>query len=206
MSCLDKIYTKSYQDYQDLQKWVKDRVFTTPRGVKINLQEYIIPTKPEYFQDRKKLPVMYSPSILDRYLYKNCPLQFVQDNLKRMYSGYVKELEEVLTKPEYEPCTKVRVVKKGQFNNVHELRYIRMSIKSPEYPEDSHSLFYNEDHDFWILPDEHDVWTTSVPGTDISIKAIIRKIIKKWKLPKGVTVTVSDWSDDKLSEWILETY
>lgn len=205
MSYLDKIYTKSYQDYQDLQKWVKDRVFTTPRGIKVVPQEFLIPLEPETFQSGMEFPIMFSPSYLDVYLYKNCPLQLVQDYLRRVYNN-VKELEKASTILDYEPCTKVRVVKKGQFNNVRELRYIRMSVKSPEHTEDSRSLFYNEDHDFWILPDEYDVWTTSVPKTEISIRAIIRKIVKKWKLPKRVTITVSDWCDDKLSEWILETY
>lgn len=199
MSCLDKIYTKSYQDYLNLLGWAKDRVFTTPRGVKVIPQEFIIPSKLEYFQNGKEIPIMYSPSYLDRYLYKNCPLQFVQDNLKRMYNN-VKELGETHIKPEYEPCTKVKIIKKGWSNNARDRWFVDVFFEHTEYRD---YFRYNRDYDYWLLPGEDDVYTSIGLILNISVKATIRKIIKEWKLPKGCKIVLNGRYVG--NDWVLET-
>ena len=64
------------------------------------------------------------------------------------------------------------------------------------------SLRYNEKYDFWTLPKESDIITSSCAHfKNKSIKTIIRKILKKWKLPKGCKISI--W--DRTTEWKLLT-
>ena len=64
------------------------------------------------------------------------------------------------------------------------------------------SLWYNEEYDFWTLPEESDIITSSCAHfKNKSIKTIIRKILKKWKLPKGCKISICDIT----TEWKLLT-
>jgi len=212
MAAIDKCYVDNYKDYLEFYNWIKDKIFTTPRGNKIIAKDILYCLTPNAF-DKPPVPIFNSPIYFDNWLYHNCPLKFIQDWLQDRYfrSGYTKGKENDVTKelkiPEYTPCTKVKIIKKGfgekpwkQYNSYTNKKY---GVWWVDIRDENGSYWYNEDKDYWLLPDESDVWTTSTCNYKLSIKSLIRKIIKTWKLPKNCTVYVSGRlvGDD----WILKT-
>ena len=121
MAAIDKCYVDNYSDYQQFKEWAKDKSFVTPRGNKICISDYIFDLEEKYF-DSKSIPIFNTPTYVDNYLYKNCPLKFIQDWLQDRYfrDGYSKgvpdELIQELKLPEYEPCKRVKIIKRGLSN------------------------------------------------------------------------------------------
>lgn len=206
MAAIDCCYIDNYKDYLELKDFLKDKKFKTPRGVEIDLSKLLYPWDEKDFLDNEGKPKMRrifnTPCYVDNWLYHNCNIPFIQEWLEDRYHG-----DDIITKelriPEYEPCTKVKVIQKGWSNYASDFWIVDVSMKNPDYPEYRNFLHFNEDLDCWILPYENDEWTISGPFLRISVRAIIRKIIKKWKLPKGCRIVLwGRWVDD---EWILET-
>lgn len=205
MAAIDKCYVNNYGDYLAFEYWAKDKSFVTPRGCKVYLKDYIYAWNEEHFSTEKScsLPIFNTPTYVDNYLYHNCPLKFVQDWLRDRYltleyrKGNAPEIQDELHLPVYEPCTKVTVIQKGCKVNARRGWYIDID------PIDNGFFWYNEDQDFWVLPEEIDVYSCSAAHLKCSIRTIIRKIIKKWKLPKGIIVRVDGLYEGE--NWVLKT-
>ena len=214
MAAIDSCFIDNWKDYCDFRDFLKGKKFKTPRGVEIDLSYLVYDCwKEDDFKDENGNPqerkVFNSPVYIDNWLYHNCNLPCIQEWLKSRYleGGYCKGCPEDITEdlkiPEYEPCTKVKVIRKGLTRHGYGFWSMDVSMPDPDYPEYRNYLHYNEDHDFWVLPYENDVWTISGPFLRISVRAIIRKILKKWKLPKGCKIELQGrYRGDK---WILET-
>lgn len=212
MAAIDKCYLNSYQDYMKLKEWMKGKTFITPRGCKIRLSDYLFSCDEKDFFDEAKMPrqipIMNTPVFVDNYLYNNCKLPFIQDWLKSRYfreghsKGCSNDITHGLHIPDYEPCTKVAVLHYGLGNNPPKSEGWEIDIK---YNNGQSCLpfRYNEVYDFFLLPGEEDEWTITMPFLHCSIRTIIRKIIKKWKLPKNVIVTAS--SSYKDDYWVIRT-
>ena len=213
MAAIDKCYVNSHNDYKAFCDWAKGRSFITPRGVKVVVSNYIFDWEEDSFKDGDSIPIFNSPVIFDNYLFHNCYLPFIQDWLKDRYSdekGYVKglsnEITQIPTLPEILPCSHVSVLKKGLGNMPYKSYSDYTNKKSGVWLVDIEnnigSLWYNEEYDFWTLPEESDIITSSCAHfKNKSIKTIIRKILKKWKLPKGCKISI--W--DRTTEWKLLT-
>lgn len=206
MAAIDKFYTTSFQDYQEFLTWTEGKTFTTPRGCKVTISDYIYKWKEEdffYDGEPQERPIFNTPGYVDNYLYKHCPLLFIQDWLKDRYSGqgYCKgSPDEILCNPvlpDFSPCKKVKVLKKGLGNVPYGCWWVDI------YDAERNSCWYNENHDFWILPGEDDEWTCSTFYTKKTVKSIIRKILTKWKIPAGYTVEISGRFINDI--WILKT-
>lgn len=204
MAGIDKCYLDKYEDYLALKEWAKGKSFITPRGCKVYPEDYFYSWNEEDFTfngEPRSLPIFNSPTYVDNYLYHNCPLKFIQDWLEDRYLswGYSKgdapEIQNELHLPEYEPCTGVTILQKGY--RAKDKWYVDID------PIDNDYFWYNDFDDFWVLPGEVDVYTTSSACLTCSMKALIRKIIKKWKLPKGVTLQVMGIHGN--NTWILRT-
>ena len=106
MAAIDKCYVDNYKDYLEFYNWIKDKIFTTPRGNKIIAKDILYCLTPNAF-DKPPVPIFNSPIYFDNWLYHNCPLKFIQDWLQDRYfrSGYTKGKENDVTKelkiPEY---------------------------------------------------------------------------------------------------------
>ena len=128
-------------------------------------------------------------------------MKFIQDWLQDRYfrGGYSKgvpdELIQELKLPEYEPCKRVKIIKRGLGNFPFRIYngYTNKKISSwwiEVRSTNKRSYWYNNDKDYWLFPDENDVWTSSCCHSKLSVKAIIRKILKVWKLPKNCIITI----------------
>lgn len=219
MAAIDKCYVDNWDDYKAFVDWAAGKTYVTPRGVRIRVSNYIFDWYEESF-DGGELPIFNSPTHLDNYLYHNCPLQFIQDWLADRYSGegyckgYPEEIHDELKVPDYEPCTKVKVMKKGRWGGkpyrYHRSGYSKKAgfwwVDAEQLDADGEyagGLWYNDNHDFWILPYENDSWTCSSMHTTVSVRSIIRLILKKWKLPKNVRIRISGRAVG--DDWILLT-
>lgn len=219
MAAVDKFYTNSFSEYQEFCNWVKSQEYITPRGCKVKVSDYVYFdnwTKEDFVKDGKPYdrPVFNSPVHMDNFLYHNCPFEFIRDWLKDRYDGkgYCKGTSDEITKdfsiPQYEPCTRVKVVRKGIGNMPYnKYRWGKHKHKVGgwhiDVSMDEGYLMYNEDIDQWLLSYEEDVWTCSSAFTKKSVKSIIRKILKKWRLPAGCNVVISGRLVG--DEWILIT-
>ena len=213
MAMIDKCYVDNYNDYKAFCDWAKDRFFITPRGVKIYISDYIFYWEEAVFKNEKDVPIFNTLVIVDNYLYHNCDLPFIKEWLVDRYNdenglfkGLSDEITQVPVLPEIVPCRHVSVLKKGISRYPYRFFNTRRHKKHGGWLVDVESkeglFWYNEDYDFWKTPKELDVITCfSAYFINKSIRSIIRKIIKKWKLPIDCKVTV--W--DRTTEWILLT-
>ena len=212
MAAIDKCYIDNYKDYLEFKNWIEDKTFITPRGNKIICKNILFDWDEESFKGGP-IPIFNSPVYFDNWLYHNCPLEFIQNWLQDRYfrDGYSKGNKNDITKelklPEYEPCTKVKIIKRGLGEKPWKCRndYTnkKVGIWWVDVKSDCGFCWYNEDKDYWLLPDEEDVWTISTYHSKLSVKAIIRKILKVWKLPKGYTITLQGRISN--DTWILKT-
>lgn len=211
MAGIDKCYLDSYEKYTEFKEWAKDKTYVTPRGITIKLSDHIYDhwDEADFTVDGEpyERPIFNSPIHMDNYLWHNCPLEYIREWLSDRYcdSGYRKgdldDIERDLAIPEYKPCTKVKVRKKGLGNCCYRYHrngsyekvgswHIDVYMLNPESLRGMSSCWYNEDIDQWILPGEEDEWTSSCAHSSKSIRSIIRKIIKVWKLPVGCVVKI----------------
>lgn len=207
-------YINNWKDYQELRTFFENSTIKTPRGAKVNLINYLYIYNEDDFTDDKGNPVSHrvfnSPVYMDNWLYHNCKLPFIQEWLEGCYLddiGYHKGEPEDITGelkiPDYEPCTKVKIIKKGVRRNPQGLFAVDISMDNIEDPEYRDYLYYNGDYDFWVLPGESDEWTISSSFLKCSVRAIIRKVLKTWKLPKGCKVEIQGRC--RSDKWILKT-
>ena len=80
------------------------------------------------FNNNKEIPVWNTPQVVDKYLYKNCPLKFIQDRLKEQYNNPEESLNK-FNNYEYGKC----IVKK--FPKIFKDTFVEFSVinKSGEY-------------------------------------------------------------------------
>ena len=87
MAAIDKTYTSSWEEYQSLVEWCREKSFTLKNGDVIYPSKYIYEWSEEDFDGKKELPVWNTPTYLDIWLIRHCPLRFIQDRLKEQYGG-----------------------------------------------------------------------------------------------------------------------
>lgn len=85
MAGIDKTYTDSYKEYRDYIDWARGRSVTFFNNHKVSLLDFLYEWEEEDFtQDR---PIMNTPSYVDAYLIQNCPLKFIKNRTKTVYSN-----------------------------------------------------------------------------------------------------------------------
>lgn len=98
MAAIDKIYVKSYDQYLQFKNWcieqfpIKDKY-----GKNCYLSEYLINWRNEKDFTISR-PIYMAPYYVDAYLIRNCPFDFIQDNLKLNYGYYRQEMVDEMYK------------------------------------------------------------------------------------------------------------
>lgn len=190
MAGIDKTYTNSFAEYKQLVDWVKDKeevVFSKKQKEK--LSDYIYQWSEEDFT--YELPVMNTPSYIDIFLIKNCPLKFVQDRMKEVYSEEtIKEFNTIAfpiqLPKEYKQNRKIVISK---------------SKRLPLYNKgvNSHSWWWLQSNGFdWGFDSDNNVWVNRdlyfPSNTNTShhktIKSLVR-FLRKQYLPSGLEFRLS---------------
>lgn len=212
MAEIDKTYIKTWEEYESLVEWAKDREFICPNGMKVYPMNYIYKCNKEdyeksynsfkenYPNEKFEFPVMNTPQYLDYFLIKYCPLEFVQNRMEEVYGwDYVKSvLNGTCEFDTYKRDigTKVKVIKYPLFSRnknklcekKKQMKFIYLREKIDDYYL---NLWYNEDYNCWVSLNELGYYTSNMCHKNInSVKAMIRQI-KKWKLPKGTVVDLA---------------
>lgn len=88
MAAIDKIYVKNYEQYKLFKEWCeKQPPLTDKYGVSVSLIEYVY----KHTDDWDGGVVFCAPYYLDAYLIKNCPFDFIQEELQLNYGYWSQE-------------------------------------------------------------------------------------------------------------------
>lgn len=86
MAAIDKIYVSKFEDYLLFKEWCgKQPKIKDKYGSECSLSDYLF--QYNSFTNGKCYPIFNAPYYIDAYLIRNCPFDFIQDNLKINY-GY----------------------------------------------------------------------------------------------------------------------
>lgn len=199
MAGIDKTYTKSWEEYQSLIEWCKDKSFTLKNGDVIHPSNYIYKWDKENFDGEKLLPVWNTPTYLDIWLIRNCPLEFIQDRLKEQYGGGWSK--EAFTEHNDEDMYHQILTYTSPYDLFERKGSHKFSIKYTQNEKiKDDDLFwwvnvldfgwwYNEKHKMWYHDDE----ALPIGSSHAHFKGNISKrklarIIKHWNLPKGTQI------------------
>lgn len=198
MAAIDKIYVTSLKQYDEFAEWCRQQPMLTD---KYGYQESIT----KYLRDRPKgdyeYPAFRAPYFVDAYVIRNCPLDYIQKELKVNYgSSYdVIKRGELYTKPttDYEyvagkHCTIIKIPDMGgKCNRPYKSNSWWVDLV---LPDDAPYMIYHADGkkkpDTWDFTDEFVAdwkWGSSTAHVK-TIKALVRLICTKWKLPVGTIV------------------
>lgn len=199
MAAIDKTYTNSWEEYQSLVEWCKGKSFTLKNGDIIKPSNYIYDWKEENFDGVKLLPLWNTPTYLDIWLIRNCPLKFIQDRLKEQYGGGWSK--EAFTSHNDEDMYHQILTHNSPYDLYERESSHKFSIKysiNNKFKDDdlfwwvdimSLGWWYNEKHQTWYHNDEALPISSNVAHLKGNMsKRRLARIIKKWDLPKGIEI------------------
>ena len=149
-------------------------------------------------QGGKSIPLLNTSHTEDYYLIKYCPLSFIQERMINVYGeDYINQIKNGTSL--YDTCkrniaTRVKIISKSKFGNKDFLYHRKPTLGVDYWVEVSHPklhLTYNYRTDQWLIHgfELGDEYGSNVCHKKIKTKkSLIRHILKKWKLPKGVTI------------------
>lgn len=179
MAAIDKTYLK-WEDYLILKEWCENTEFTYDNEVKGSPMDFLYLFKEPY---EGEAPVWNTPTAFDKWLYHNCPLEFIQNRLKEQY-GNNPDFET----PSYKVGTHYRIIENPKYkwrsDKVWYLDFITPEIFLCGW--DSGKIY----HISAFMPPE----ICSVNGTHTKnlTKRKLNRLVKNWKLPIGTKVRISN--------------
>ena len=208
MAAIDKIYLTSYKDYLAFREWCEAQ---SPISDKYGHKEFI--TEYLFYYDEPwegEHPVFSAPCFIDAYLIRNCPVKAIQDCLKNHnYGDSYEKIKngELYASPEAEVNYEIGKhckITKLPFSHKYNYPIIGQWLVDIITPEGIH-MWYHTSTDTW------DNWSDYVVSDSISsaaciksLKTLIRKITKKWKLPVGTIVRGGGRYEDEDYEIIVK--
>jgi hypothetical protein len=191
MAAIDKIYINGYENYTKFIKWCEEQPKIKDKyGTECSLVNYTYHW--EDFGDECR-PSFMAPYYIDAYLIRNCPYDFIQEELERNYGPSYLEIKE--GKLYSTPFTAYEYTIGKHFNCIAHppIKYNR-PVRGPwfieVYPPEGNFMWYHHKTDTWDFSDEFVKcnWAQTV-GYTKTIKSLKRKILK-WKLPIGTKIEV----------------
>lgn len=204
MAAIDKTYVSTFEEWKEIIDWARNKVYLCPNGIVFNVIDYCY--YPDYSEDDIKewlsespqIPVMNTPTELDYFLIKDCPIKVIQDRLKEVYDEeFIKSILagtsefDTFVRPTPGKHLKFIMKPKGQKPISWYNGYLHRKMKGFYFVSvDSRDFVgYNEKCDKWIMSGE--LGNITIGGFISvyvhSLKALIRKI-KSWKLPIGTRI------------------
>lgn len=93
MAAIDKIYIKGWNNYCKFRDWVYEQpVLKDKYGTEVKLSVYLWElTKDDWGDLDNARPVMNNPYYVDAYIIRNCPLDFIQEELAVNYGYWTQD-------------------------------------------------------------------------------------------------------------------
>lgn len=91
MAAIDKTYIKTYNQYKEVYDWCKDIVVTlnfNKKNISFKPSEFLNELKEDDFNnlsENRELVLWNTPWYMDKWLIRNCPIEFIQKRLKEQY-------------------------------------------------------------------------------------------------------------------------
>lgn len=238
MSYIDKTYISTYKQFKEVRDWCKDKIVELPNGLKYHAENFLNDKDmtEEYFNNWKneiienrirtygetyekayknaEIPLWNTPFYFDRWLIKNCPIQFIQDRLKYQYDDEYEQIKNGTSAYDTYKRTGLgknfhyKVIRKPNWKPRYNFPYIDRFNNDKYYKENQKPWWLitiedtKTDHPIsWWANTDYNYWTNSEEGLpfnsnmldikrkNLNIHAIIR-MIKKWNLPAGSQVKV----------------
>lgn len=199
MAAIDKTYTSSWADYQSLIEWCRGKSFTLKNGDVIKPSNYIYEWDKDSFDGERELPVWNTPTYLDIWLIRNCPLEFIQNRLKEQYGGgwskttfsdhndddmYQQILEYSSPYDLYERVGSHKFTVKHTINDIFKDDDLYWWVQICGI-----GWWYNDKHKEWYHNDEALPISSNVAHFKGNIsKRKLARLVKKWNLPKGTEI------------------
>ncbi len=191
MAAIDKTYTKSWEEYKEYQDWAIGKSFTCPNGDIVRPITYLRNLKEEDFDGEKYIPIMNTSYAVDYFLIKYCPIQFIRERMKEVYSqDYVDDILNGVSawdtfSKEGRYGTRFKITKYPKYE-----RSNRPYKKPCWFIQLKNSFIsYDEGSNRWIWDyelSEPKGWTSNT--AEIKTIKALKRCIRKWKLPKGTIV------------------
>lgn len=195
MAAIDKTYLNSYKEYQELIRWCEGKSFTLSNGDVIYPSKFIYDywIEEDFIKDGKPCfrPVWNTPMYLDIWVIRNCPLPFMQRVYKDMFEEDYDKIKEGTSN--YDTFKRNGVGKNLHYKIISKYR---LPFKSNDLVWDfsisGYEWDYNYKHKTWYHAYEALPWNSNrctIKG-NVSKKKLYR-IIRRWNLPKGVTINAT---------------
>ena len=198
MAAIDKIYITSLKQYDEFAEWCRQQPMLTDKyGYQESITKYLYPRPTS---DRECCAFM-APYFVDAYVIRNCPLDYIQEELKINYGSDYDDIKsgKLYTKPttdcEYvvgKHCKVVKIPIDGHCNRPYKTKSWWVDVVLPEdtpYPYMVYHTGGKKKPDTWDFCDEFVIdyeWGSS--STMVKTISALKRRIPKWKLPVGTKV------------------
>ena len=211
MAVIDKIYIDKFEDYLLFKEWCKKQPKIKDKyGYECSISDYIF--KYNSFVKGKTYPILNAPYYIDAYLIRNCPFDFIQNELKFNYGyktqKYISDYELIKNEKLYAtPYSQknyiigkhIKCIKHPSilYNTPFDNKFWWVDL---DVPEELGYMWYNSNYNSWDFSDEF-VINNLHSSVCVKYKTIcaIKRAIRKWKLPIGTKIRCT-------GRYINETY
>lgn len=228
MAAIDKTYIKTYSQYKEVYDWCKDIVVTLDNIFNKNISFKPVDFIYEWTEDdfnqlpeNGELVLWNTPYYMDKWLIRNCSIDFIQERLKEQYGEEYNKIKdgncEMYERNGLGKDIHFSVIKKPSTYNRFNFLYRDRQNKLRVYKDNKMGVWNIriEDKDcYWFYDKQYDIWTNTIEGLpfdtsactikkkNLNIKSIYR-YLKKWDLPAGLKITIKNIHFD--IDWELIT-
>lgn len=213
MAAIDKTYIKTYNQYKEVYDWCKDIIVTFNDKISFKPFDFICKyTEDDFNQlpENGELVLWNTPYYMDRWLIRNCPIDFIQKRLKEQYGNDYDDIKngncEMYERNGLGKDIHFKVIKKPYIYNRFNFLYRDRQNQLRVYKENRKGIWQisiEDEDNYWYYNEKHDYWTNEIEGfpfdsstciikkKNLNIKSIYR-YLRKWNLPAGIKITIDN--------------
>lgn len=201
MAGIDKTCVKSFEEYNLVKDWCFGKVVCDKPHLRFDSYypklyassflygcseediEYI--KQQDWYGKEKKIVLWDAPEYFDRWLAKNCPIDFIQERLHEQYINFNEWLNDEPVELDRSDWVTPRINYNENLFSIGTYFIIYVDYHSFHwtYNQLEHKWYYYTEPFSYLFPGG--AYFKGVPT-----KRKINRILSKWKLPKGVTLSI----------------